>query len=62
MKCHAKTEVYSRVCGYYRPVSQWNEGKAVEYRERVKFNLTLAERSAARRLPVEKAADCDESA
>jgi len=26
-KCGAKTEVYSRVVGYLRPVDQWNEGK-----------------------------------
>ena len=27
-------EVYSRVCGYFRPVSQWNKGKKEEFRER----------------------------
>ncbi|HRZ28174.1 MAG TPA: anaerobic ribonucleoside-triphosphate reductase [Spirochaetota bacterium] len=27
-------EVYSRVCGYFRPVSQWNRGKKEEFRER----------------------------
>jgi ribonucleoside-triphosphate reductase len=42
MKCKSKTEVYSRVCGYYRPVQQWNPGKADEYHQRRKFNLTLA--------------------
>jgi hypothetical protein len=42
MRCKAKTEVYSRVCGYYRPVQQWNPGKADEYHHRRKFNLTLA--------------------
>ena len=26
-KCGAKTEIYSRVCGYFRPVSNWNKGK-----------------------------------
>lgn len=29
------TEVYSRVCGYYRPVNQWNKGKQNEFEERV---------------------------
>ena len=24
-KCGEKTEVYSRVCGYFRPVSNWNK-------------------------------------
>ena len=27
-------EVYSRVVGYYRPVSNWNIGKRQEFRER----------------------------
>ncbi len=27
-------EVYSRVVGYYRPVSQWNKGKREEFSER----------------------------
>ena len=25
--CNAKCEVYSRVCGYFRPVANWNKGK-----------------------------------
>ena len=25
------TEVFSRVCGYYRPVGQWNKGKQEEF-------------------------------
>lgn len=28
-------EVYSRVVGYYRPVSQWHAGKKEEFKERV---------------------------
>ncbi|MBU3918537.1 hypothetical protein KKC63_01340 [Patescibacteria group bacterium] len=32
-------EVYSRVVGFYRPVSQWNEGKQQEYKERKEFVL-----------------------
>ncbi len=27
-------EIYSRVVGYFRPVSQWNRGKKEEFRER----------------------------
>lgn len=27
-------EVYSRVVGYFRPVSQWNKGKESEWQER----------------------------
>lgn len=29
-----KTEIYSRVSGYYRPVSQWNKGKQSEFSDR----------------------------
>ena len=32
--CGEECEVYSRVVGYYRPVSQWNEGKQEEFRRR----------------------------
>ena len=28
------TEIYSRVCGFYRPVSQYNFGKKSEFAER----------------------------
>jgi ribonucleoside-triphosphate reductase len=31
-------EIYSRVVGYIRPVSQWNEGKQAEYIDRKVFN------------------------
>ncbi len=36
-QCGAKTEVWSRVVGYLRPVQNYNEGKKEEYSERVKF-------------------------
>ncbi len=29
-----RTEVYSRVVGYYRPVRDWNRGKQEEFSER----------------------------
>ena len=32
--CGEPAEVYSRITGYYRPVQNWNDGKAEEYRER----------------------------
>lgn len=35
--CRHRTEVYSRVCGFFRPVKQWNAGKREEYRERVEY-------------------------
>ena len=30
-KCGIKCEVYSRVTGYMRPVSNWNRGKKEEF-------------------------------
>ncbi|EKD58728.1 MAG: hypothetical protein ACD_56C00060G0002 [uncultured bacterium] len=32
-----KTEVYSRVVGYIRPVEQWNKGKQAEFADRKEF-------------------------
>ena len=32
--CGRKTEVYSRITGYYRPVQNWNDGKSQEYEDR----------------------------
>ena len=32
--CGKKAEVYSRITGYYRPVQNWNDGKAQEYKNR----------------------------
>ena len=32
--CNAKTEVYSRITGYYRPVQNWNDGKSQEFKAR----------------------------
>jgi len=37
--CERQTEVYSRVTGYLRPVSNYNEGKRQEYYDRKKFRL-----------------------
>ena len=34
-----RTEVYSRVVGFFRPVSSWNKGKKEEFKERKVFNL-----------------------
>jgi len=35
-------EVYSRVVGYLRPVSQWNEGKQQEFKDRKEFKVKLS--------------------
>ena len=36
-ECGMKTEVYSRVVGYFRPVSNWNEGKKEEFHDRLTY-------------------------
>ena len=35
--CGAETEVYSRITGYYRPVKNWNDGKAQEFLDRKSY-------------------------
>jgi len=37
-----RCEVFSRCCGYLRPVDNWNEGKQAEWEDRKTFkNLEL---------------------
>ena len=36
-ECGEKTEVYSRITGYYRPVQNWNDGKSQEYAHRLEY-------------------------
>ena len=38
-ECGEKTEVYSRITGYYRPVQNWNNGKAQELKDRKVYNI-----------------------
>lgn len=35
--CQARTEIYSRIVGYIRPVSHWNKGKKEEFVQRREF-------------------------
>ncbi|MBR6794910.1 MAG: ribonucleoside triphosphate reductase, partial [Clostridia bacterium] len=37
--CGKKAEVYSRITGYYRPVQNWNDGKAAEYKQRLTYKI-----------------------
>ena len=37
--CGNKTEVYSRITGYYRPVQNWNDGKTQEFKDRKVYNI-----------------------
>ena len=38
--CGQKTEVYSRITGYYRPVQNWNDGKLQEFRDRRVYDIS----------------------
>ena len=38
-ECGAKTEIYSRITGYYRPVANWNDGKTQEFADRKTYDV-----------------------
>ena len=45
-ECGSETEVYSRITGYYRPVKNFNDGKAQEFQDRREY---VIERSTLKR-------------
>lgn len=47
--CPERTEVYSRVCGFFRPVQQWNKGKKEEFRERKEYKVASRDDATTRR-------------
>ncbi len=68
--CGCKTEVYSRITGYYRPIQNWNDGKSQEFEHRVEYSaekiasviyadLPGIMESAQEEIPVEAAFDED---
>jgi ribonucleoside-triphosphate reductase len=44
-ECSSETEVYSRIVGYYRPIRQWNAGKAEEFKFRKEYDETKSQES-----------------
>lgn len=40
--CGEETEIYSRITGYYRPVKNWNDGKAQEFKKRKSYDLNCS--------------------
>ena len=40
--CGEKTEVYSRITGYYRPIQNWNDGKTQEYMDRLEYDIMMS--------------------
>ncbi|MBR3751469.1 MAG: ribonucleoside triphosphate reductase [Clostridia bacterium] len=57
-ECGAKTEVYSRITGYYRPVQNWNDGKSQEYKERKCYDI--ANSKLTHGAPVKEEAKCED--
>lgn len=43
-KCGQKNEVYSRICGYFRPVADWNKGKKEEFKDRKTYLAKSADK------------------
>lgn len=41
--CEAPTEVWARVCGFFRPLKQWNRGKKAEYAARKPYRVEKKE-------------------
>jgi len=65
--CGRKTEVYSRITGYYRPVQNWNDGKAQEFKDRKTYTpqipgFAAAEKAAGEESRQEEAQPVSEDA
>jgi anaerobic ribonucleoside-triphosphate reductase len=62
-KCGKETEVYSRITGYYRPLKNWNDGKAEEFKERKTYDVIGKLREKAQTpAPATKASEATEKA
>ncbi len=63
-ECGAVTEVYSRITGYYRPVKNWNDGKAAEFKKRTEYDIKASMENFQGRLvkeekPAEEVCACE---
>ena len=61
-ECGNKTEVYSRITGYYRPVQNWNDGKAQEYKERKVYDIGNSVLKSSKKAEAKTECSCTESA
>jgi anaerobic ribonucleoside-triphosphate reductase len=52
--CGKETEVWSRITGYYRPVKNWNDGKAEEFKERKTYDISNSSLKVATKADLEK--------
>ena len=57
-ECKSRTEVYSRITGYYRPVQNWNDGKAQEYKDRLVYNIETSKLNKEGKVAAKKEEAC----
>ena len=57
-ECGEEAEVYSRITGYYRPVKNWNDGKAQEYKDRKVYDI--ANSTEPHNTPVAETCACED--
>ena len=60
--CGERTEVYSRITGYYRPVQNWNDGKSQEYKDRKVYTAAKFGKELVHNVKEEAADKCTCSA
>jgi ribonucleoside-triphosphate reductase len=61
-ECGEKTEVYSRITGYYRPVQNWNSGKAQEFKDRRLYEIDYASDAGSVKEPAVKTEEAADTA
>ena len=61
--CHKQTEVWARITGYYRPVQNWNDGKAQEFKDRKTYDISTSElkKKASKKKSEVKKCECEEN-
>ena len=61
--CHKQTEVWARITGYYRPVQNWNDGKAQEFKDRKTYDISTSElkKKASKKKSEAKKCECEEN-
>ncbi len=52
-ECGERTEVYSRITGYYRPVQNWNDGKSAEFKQRKVYDKLDGKKPLSEYTPAE---------
>ncbi len=61
-ECGEKTEVYSRITGYYRPVQNWNDGKSQEYKDRKVYDIANSKLTRDGVVKAEETCACENKA